>query len=79
MTEDTVGFLRRENSDLRLEVEHLREKTELMGQELAILRERDTREHYELEAQRASNAADRWRRAYNSAADRARQACGEDA
>ena len=41
MTEDTVGFQRRENSDLRLEVEHLREKTELMGQELAVLRERD--------------------------------------
>ena len=41
MTEDTVGFLRRENSDLRLEVEHLREKTERMGQELAVLRERD--------------------------------------
>lgn len=40
--------------------------------------ERGTREHYELEAQRARNAADRWRRAYNSAADRARQACGED-
>ena len=41
MTEDTVGFQRRENSDLRLEVEHLREKTERMGQELAVLRERD--------------------------------------
>lgn len=41
MTEDTVGFLRRENSELRLEVEHLREKTERMGQELAVLRERD--------------------------------------
>ena len=41
MTEDTVGFLRRENSDLRLEVEHLREKDECMGQELAVLRERD--------------------------------------
>lgn len=41
MTEDTAGFLRRENSDLRLEVEHLREKTERMGQELAVLRERD--------------------------------------
>ena len=41
MTEDTVGFLCRENSDLRLEVEHLREKTECMGQELAVLRERD--------------------------------------
>jgi hypothetical protein len=41
--------------------------------------ERGTREHYELEAQAARNAADRWRRAYNSAADRARQACGEDA
>jgi hypothetical protein len=41
--------------------------------------ERGTREHYELEAQRSRNAADRWRRAYNSAADRARQACGEDA
>lgn len=41
MTEDTAGFLRRENSDLRLEVEHLREKAEHMGQELAVLRERD--------------------------------------
>ena len=41
--------------------------------------ERGTREHYELEAQGARGAADRWRRAYNSAADRARQACGEDA
>lgn len=41
MTEDTVGFLCRENSDLRLEVEHLREATERMGQELAVLRERD--------------------------------------
>lgn len=41
--------------------------------------ERGTREHYELEAQVARNAADRWRRAYNSAADRARRACGEDA
>ena len=41
MTEDTVGFLRRENTHLRLEVEHLREKTERMGQELAVLRERD--------------------------------------
>lgn len=41
MTEDTVGFLRRENTHLRLEVEHLREKTECMGQELAVLRERD--------------------------------------
>ena len=41
--------------------------------------ERGTREYYELEAQRARNAADRWRRAYNSAADRARQAHGEDA
>lgn len=38
--------------------------------------ERGAREHYELEAQAARNAADRWRRAYNSAADRARQACG---
>lgn len=41
MTEDTVGFRCRENSDLRLEVKHLREKTEHMGQELAVLRERD--------------------------------------
>lgn len=41
MTEDTVSFLRLENSDLRLEVEHLREKTDRMGQELAVLRERD--------------------------------------
>ena len=41
MTEDTVGFLRRENSDLRLEVEHLREKTEYMGRELSALHERD--------------------------------------
>lgn len=41
MTEGTVGFLCRENSDLRLEVKHLREKTEHMGQELAVLRERD--------------------------------------
>lgn len=41
MSEDAAGFLRRENSDLRLEVEHLREKTERMGQELAVLRERD--------------------------------------
>lgn len=40
--------------------------------------ERGTREYYELEARRAQGAADRWRRAYNSAADRARQACGED-
>lgn len=41
MSDDIVGFLRRENSDLRLEVEHLREKTEYMGQELAAMRERD--------------------------------------
>lgn len=41
--------------------------------------ERGTREYYELEAQRARNAADRWRRAYNSAVERARQARGEDA
>lgn len=41
MTEDTVGFLRRENWDLRLEVKHLREQSEYMGQELAVLRERD--------------------------------------
>lgn len=41
MTEDTVGFLRRENTHLRLEVEHLREAAECMGQELAVLRERD--------------------------------------
>lgn len=36
-------------------------------------------EDLRVEAQRARNAADRWRRAYNSAADRARQASGEDA
>lgn len=41
--------------------------------------ERDTREYYDLEAQRARNAADRWRRAYNSAVERARQAYDEDA
>ena len=41
--------------------------------------ERGTREYYELEAQRYKNAADRWRRAYSSAAERARQASGEDA
>lgn len=41
--------------------------------------ERGTREYCELEAQRARNAADRWRRAYNSAVERARQAHGEDA
>ena len=41
--------------------------------------ERGTREYYDLEAQRARNAADRWHRAYNSAAERARQAHGEDA
>lgn len=41
MPEDTVGFLRRENWDLRLEVKHLREAAECMGQELAVLRERD--------------------------------------
>lgn len=41
--------------------------------------ERGTREYYELEAQRAQGAADRWRRAYNSVADRARRSHGEDA
>lgn len=41
--------------------------------------ERGIREYYDLEAQRARNAADRWRRAYNSAVERARQAHGEDA
>ena len=41
MTEDTIGFLCHENSNLRLEVEHLREQSECMGQELAVLRERD--------------------------------------
>ena len=40
--------------------------------------ERGTREYYELEAQWARNAADRWRRAYNSAAERARHGRGED-
>ena len=41
MPEDTVGFLRRENEGLRLEVKHLREQSERMGQELTVLRERD--------------------------------------
>ena len=41
MTEDTAGFLRRENSYLRLEVEHLREQAEHMGREIAAMRERD--------------------------------------
>lgn len=41
--------------------------------------ERGTREYYDLEAQRARNAADRWHRAYNSAVERARQARDEDA
>lgn len=41
--------------------------------------ERGTREYYALEAQRARNAADRWRRAYNSAVERARRGHGEDA
>lgn len=41
MSEDTAGFLRRENMSLRLEVEHLREQSDCMGQELAVLRERD--------------------------------------
>lgn len=41
--------------------------------------ERGTREYYGLEAQRARNAADRWRRAYNSAVERARRAHDEDA
>lgn len=41
MTEDTIGFLRRENENLRLEVKYLREKYEYMGRDIAILRERD--------------------------------------
>lgn len=41
--------------------------------------ERGTREYYELEARRYKAAAARWRRAYNSAAYRVRQARGEDA
>lgn len=41
--------------------------------------ERGTREYYELAAQRARNAADRWRRAYNSAAERARHGRDADA
>jgi hypothetical protein len=32
--------------------------------------ERGTREHYEIEAQAAKNAADRWRRAYYSVLER---------
>lgn len=41
MTEDTVGFLRRENSDLRLEVEHLREEAEHYRMVAAALKERE--------------------------------------
>ena len=41
--------------------------------------ERGTCEYYDLEAQRARAAADRWRRAYNSAVERARQPHDEDA
>ena len=41
MTEDTVGFLRRENTSLRLEVEHLREKAEYYMLVANALKERE--------------------------------------
>ena len=41
MTEDTVGFLRRENTNLRLEVEHLREEAEYYRLVAGALKERE--------------------------------------
>ena len=41
MTEDTVGFLRRENSNLRMEVEHLREEAEYYRLVANALKERE--------------------------------------
>ena len=41
MTEDTVGFLRRENASLRLEVEHLREKADYYRLVADALKERE--------------------------------------